>query len=166
MLEHFSEIFIDFQYSFGLPWWLSWWRIHLQCRRPGFDPWVGKTPWRRERLPTPVFWPGEFHGLDSPWGHKESDTTEWLHFHFSLSRIGEGNGNPPQCSCLENPRSGVAWWADVCGVATCQTRLKWLSSSSSSSRILINSSNFPSERHPSTESAQSFFSASRPLSCV
>ena len=47
----------------GLPWWLSWWRIRLQCRRPGFDPWVGKIPWRRERLPTPVFWPGEFHGL-------------------------------------------------------------------------------------------------------
>ena len=46
----------------------------------GFDPRVGKIPWRRERLPTPVFWLGEFHGLYSPWGHKESDTTEWLHF--------------------------------------------------------------------------------------
>ena len=46
-----------------LPLWLSWQRIHLQCGRPGFDPWVGKIPWRRERLPTPVFWPGEFHGL-------------------------------------------------------------------------------------------------------
>ena len=44
--------------------------------RPGFDPWVGKIPWRRERLSTPVFWPREFHGLYSPWGHKESDTTE------------------------------------------------------------------------------------------
>jgi len=43
-----------------------------------FDPWVGKIPWRRERLPTPVFWPREFHGLYSPWGPKESDTTEWL----------------------------------------------------------------------------------------
>ena len=53
----------------------------LQCRRPGFDPWVGKIPWRREGLPTPVFWPGEFHGLYNPWGHKESGTTEWLsHF--------------------------------------------------------------------------------------
>ena len=48
----------------------------LQCGKPGFDPWVGKIPWRRERLPTPVFWPGEFHGLYSPRGHKESDTTE------------------------------------------------------------------------------------------
>ena len=43
-----------------------------------FDPWIGKIPWRRERLPTPVFWPGEFHGLYRPWGHKESDTTEQL----------------------------------------------------------------------------------------
>ena len=53
-------------------------RIWQQCWRPGFDPWVGKIPWRRERLPTPVFWPGEFHGLYSLWGHKESNTTEWL----------------------------------------------------------------------------------------
>ena len=52
--------------------------ICLQCGRPGFDPWVGKIPWRRERLPTPVFRPGEFHGLNSPQGRKESDTTEWL----------------------------------------------------------------------------------------
>ena len=62
----------------GLPLWLNWGRIHLQCGRPGFDSWVGKIPWRRQRLPTPVFWPGEFHGLCSPWGHKESDTTEPL----------------------------------------------------------------------------------------
>ena len=50
----------------------------LQCRRPGFDLWVGKIPWRRERLPTPVFWPGEFHELYRPWGCKELDTTERL----------------------------------------------------------------------------------------
>ena len=66
----------------------------------------------------------------SPWGRKESDTTERLHFHFSLSCIGEGNGNPLQCSCLENPRDGGAWWAAVYGVAQSQTRLKRLSSSS------------------------------------
>ena len=63
------------------PWWLSWQRIRLQCGRPGFDPWVGKIPWRRERLPTPAFWPGETHEQRSlagysPRGHKESDTTE------------------------------------------------------------------------------------------
>ena len=67
----------------------------------------------------------------SPWGHEESDTTERLHFHFSLSCIGEGNGNPLQCSCLENPRDRGAWWAAVYGVAQSRTRLKRLSSSSS-----------------------------------
>ena len=57
----------------------------------------------------------------SPWGREESDTTERLRFHFSLSRIGEGNGNPLQYSCLENPRDGGAWWAAVNGVAQSQT---------------------------------------------
>ena len=66
----------------------------------------------------------------SPWGRWELDTTERLHFHFSLSCIGEGNGNPLQCSCLENPRDGEAWWAAIYGVAQSQTRLKRLSSSS------------------------------------
>ena len=68
----------------------------------------------------------------SPWGRKESYTTERLHFHFSLSYIGEGNGDLLQCSCLENPRDGGAWWADVCGVTQSRTLLKRLSSSSSS----------------------------------
>ena len=62
----------------GLPWWLSWRIICLQCGRPGFDPWVGEIPWRSEWLTTPIFWPGEFHGLYSPWSRKESDTTERL----------------------------------------------------------------------------------------
>ena len=70
----------------------------------------------------------------SPWGREESDTTERLHFHFSRSCIGEGNGNPLQCSCLENPRGRGAWWAAVYGVTQSQIRLKRLSSSSSSSR--------------------------------
>ena len=65
--------------------WLSWERIHLQHGRPRFNPWVGKTSWRRERLPTPVFWPGEFHGLYSPWSHKESDTAEQLSLSLSFS---------------------------------------------------------------------------------
>ena len=68
----------------------------------------------------------------SPWGRKESDTTEQLHFHFSLSCFGEGNGNPLQCSCLENLKDGVAWWAAVHWVAQSRTQLKRLSSSSSS----------------------------------
>ena len=60
-----------------------WLRICLQCGRPGFHPWVGKIPWRRERLPTPIFWPREFHGL-YPWGHKESDPAERLSVTQSL----------------------------------------------------------------------------------
>ena len=66
-----------------------------------------------------------------PWGHEESDMTERLHFHFSVSCIGEGNENPLQCSCLENLRDGGAWWGAVYGVAQSWTRLKRLSSSSS-----------------------------------
>ena len=69
----------------------------------------------------------------SPWGRKELDTTERLHFHFSLSCIGEGNGNPLQCSCLESPRDGGAWWAAVYGVTQSRTWLKWFSSSGGSS---------------------------------
>ena len=68
----------------------------------------------------------------SPWGRWGLDTTKQLHFHFSLSCIGEGNGNPLQGSCLENPRDGGAWWAAINGVTQSRTRLKWLSSSSSS----------------------------------
>jgi len=70
-------------------------------------------------------------------GSLELDTTERLHFHFSLSCTGEGNGNPLQCSCLENPRDGRAWWAAVYGVAQSRTRLKRLSSSSSSSSMYM-----------------------------
>ena len=81
---------------------------------------------RRQWHPTPVLLPGKSHGRRSlvdcsPWGREESDTTEQLHFHFSLSCIGEGNGNPLQCSCLENPRDGGVWWAAVYGVAQSQT---------------------------------------------
>ena len=87
---------------------------------------------RRQWHSTPVLLPGKSHGRRSlvgcsPWGREESDTTERLPFHFSLSCIGEGNGNPLQCSCLENPRDGGAWWAAVYGVTQSQTRLKQLS---------------------------------------
>ena len=91
---------------------------------------------RRQWHPTPVLLPGKSHGQRSlvgcsPWGRWELDTTERLHFHFSLSCIGEGNGNPLQCSCLENPIDGGAWWAAIYGVTQSRTRLKWLNSSSS-----------------------------------
>ena len=183
-------------------------RICLESRRyrrPGFDPQVGKIPWRRKRQPTPVFLPGEFHGQkslvgDSPWDCKESDRTEWLTLSLSQSMpcgslltapqvggtgslwvstpahvtwlidkwykseyheikyvlinfkqeeqnhsyilfiywlLGEGNDNPLQWSCLENPRDGGAWWAAVYGVAQSRTRLKRLSSSSLISSLLL-----------------------------
>ena len=83
--------------------------------------------WRRQWPPTPVLLSGKSPGWRglvgySPWGHKESDTTERLHFHFPLSCIGEGNGTPLQYSCLENPMDGGAWWAAVHGVAEGRTR--------------------------------------------
>ena len=89
--------------------------------------------WRRWWHPTPVLLPGKSCGQRSlvgcsPWGHEESDMTEQLPFHFSLSCIGEGNGNPLQCSCLENTRDGGAWWAAIYRVTQSLTRLKWLSS--------------------------------------
>ena len=77
--------------------------------------------WRRQWHPTPVLLPGKSRGWRSlvgcsPWGREELDMTEQLHFHFSLSCIGEGNDNPLQCSCLKNPRDGGAWWAAIYGV--------------------------------------------------
>ena len=77
-----------------------------------------EIPWTKE--------PGTLQSM----GREESDMTERLHFHFPLSCTGEENGNPLQCSCLENPRDGGALWAAVCGVAQSWTRLKRLSSSS------------------------------------
>ena len=83
-----------------------------------------KIPWMEE--------PGRLQSM----GSLGVGPTKRLHFHFSLSCIGEGNGNPLRCSCLENPRDGEAWWAAVYGVAQSRTRLKRLSSSSS--RTVLN----------------------------
>ena len=96
-----------------------------------------ESRWRRRWHPTPVLLPGKSHRRKSlvgcsPWGHEELDMTERLHFHFSLSCIEEGHGNPLQCSCLENPRDRGTWWAAVYGITQRRTRLKQLSSSSSS----------------------------------
>ena len=120
--SYFIEVWISFS-DIGIK--LKWIFIIIQ----------NKTR-RRQWHPTPVLLPGKSHGLKSlvgcsPWGREESDTTERLHFHFSLSCIGEGNGNPLQCSCMENPRDGGAWWAAVYGVARSRTRLKRCSNSSS-----------------------------------
>jgi len=107
------------------------------------------SKWRRQWHPTLVLLPRKSHGWRSlegwsPWSRWGSDKTERLHFHFSLSCIGEGNGYPLQCSCLENPRDGGAWWAAVYGVAQSWTRLKWLSSRDSKSEAYSeNLSNLP-----------------------
>ena len=87
---------------------------------------TSKAAQRRQWHPTPVLLPGKSHGRGSlvgrsPWGRWESDTTERLHSHLSLSCIGEGNGNPLQCFCLKNPRDGGAWWAAVYGVTESNT---------------------------------------------
>ena len=96
-----------------------------------FRVWLCFFHWRRQWHPSPVLLPGKSHGQRSlvgcsPWGREESDTTERLDFHVSLSCIGEGHGNPLQCSCLENPRDGGPWWAAVYGVAQSRTWLKCL----------------------------------------
>ena len=119
------------------PSWRQWtegrrkWEKSISLEKPP----IRALQWRRPWHPTPVLLPGESHGRRSlvgcsPCGRWESDTTERLHFHVSLSCIGEGNGNPLQCSCLENPRDGGAWWAAVYGVSQSRTQRKRLSSSS------------------------------------
>ena len=104
-------------------WWIWVWAGYgcwsEKAMAPHSSTLAWRIPWMEE--------PGRLQSM----GSLESDTTEWLHFHFSLSCIGEGNGNPLQCSCLENPRDDGAWWAAIYGVAQSRTRLKWLSSSSS-----------------------------------
>ena len=98
----------------------------LQCRRPRFDPWVRKIPWRRKWQPTPIFLPGEsYEGRSlvgySPWGHKQLDTTEHFHFHCQCHSI----------ILTGNPMDGVAWWATVHGVAKESDTTLWLSKNSS-----------------------------------
>ena len=96
----------------------------------GFQPYdiLDKAKFRRQSHPTPVLLPGKSHGWRSlvgcsPWGHEELDMTEQFHFHFALSCIGGGDGNPFQYSCLEILRDGEAWWATVYEVAQSQTQL-------------------------------------------
>ena len=111
--------------SIGFPCWLSLQASLYPSSEKAMAPHSSTLAWK-------IPWTEEPGGLQSM-GSLESDTTEQLHFHFSLSCIGEGNGNPLQCSCLENPRDGGAWWAAVYGDAQSRTRPKRLGSSSSSS---------------------------------
>ena len=88
----------------------SW--IHLQCKRPWFGSWVGQMCWRRERLPIPVFWPEEFHGLYHPWGHKESDTMSNFHFLYQLLYQG-GEGDDRGRDGWMASSTGWTWvWVD------------------------------------------------------
>ena len=101
--------------------------VFPSCYLPGAKLWWRRRQWH----PTPVLLPGKPHGRRSlvgcsPWGRKVSHTTERLHFHFPLSCIEEGNGNPLQYSCLENPVDRGAWWATVHKVAKNWTQLKQL----------------------------------------
>ena len=121
----------------GLPLWLSWSRIRLQCTRLGFDPWVGKIPWRRERLPTPVFWPGEFHGLYSSWGGKESDTIEQLSlftftpYGYLKFMVSESCG--PWLTCTFE-QSGAEWNE---GFPLPGPQPRWLVAETDASEILV-----------------------------
>ena len=109
----------NFCYLTGLPWWLRWQRIYLQCKRCRFDPWVRKSTWRRAWQPTPVFLPGEFHGHRSlvgysPWGLKELDTTEWR----TLTTFW-GKNHSLCCLKATDPQRGYVtsrrWvWTQVC----------------------------------------------------
>ena len=136
---HFNMFFSD-----GKWYWTSFYML-IGCLYFIFHLWgCLVTQPEKAMAPTPVLLPGKSHARRSlpgcgPWGREESDRTEQLHFPFSLSCIGEGNGSPLQCSCLENPRDGGAWWAAVYGVAQSRTRLKRLSCSSSSDSVVKNS---------------------------
>ena len=105
------------QRNSGIVWVIEKLNWYQKAMAPHSSTLVWRIPWTEE--------PGGLHSM----GSGRVDTTERLPFHFSLSCIGEGNGNPLQCSCLENPRDGGAWWAAVYGVTQNRTRLKWLSSS-------------------------------------
>ena len=98
---------------------------YRSCRRHGFSPWGEENPLEKGMAPqsSTLAWkiPWMKEPGCSPWGREELDMTERLHFDFSLSYIGEGNGNPLQCSCLENLRDAGALWAPICGIAQSQT---------------------------------------------
>ena len=128
--------------------WVKWqiWDTNMEVFTPALESSALETAMapHSSTLAWKIPWTEELAGC-SPWHRYESDTTEWLHFHFSLSCIGEENCNPLQYSCLENPRDGGAWWAAVYGVTQSRTRLKRLSSSSS--RVLCISEMIKSRSH-------------------
>ena len=107
-------IYLGYTFVFWLYKYILAIHLYMQCRRSGFNPWVGKIPWRREQIPTPVFWPGEFHGLYIPWGCKESDTTEWFSLHwlyiylsFKQTYLWESLSDPVW---IDVPSSLISWF--------------------------------------------------------
>ena len=101
--------------------------ICLQCRRPGFDPWVRKIPWKRKWQPTPVLLPGKSHGRMSlvscsPWGHKELDTTEWLHFHKAIKNKSFGSSLHPPTSSKTAPNHNVVTYLAINPAMSMQLR--------------------------------------------
>ena len=119
--------------SFQVGCWVHWSPLSAECTGVHSVTWVPSPFWgslNHWHCQCPCIFKAEHGGKRSlvgcsPWGREESDTPEQLPFHFSLSCTGEGNGNPLQCSCLENPRDRGAWWAAVYGVTQSWTRLKW-----------------------------------------
>ena len=109
-------------------WWLSGKESGSQCRRYRFDPWIQKIPWRRKWQPTPVL-PGTIPWTEESGGLQSMGLPRIWHNKTLIT--GAGDGTRLQCSCLENPRDGGAWWAAIYGVTQSQTWLKRLSSSSS-----------------------------------
>ena len=123
-----------------LPWRLKRESICLQCGRPGFNPWVRKIHWRRKWQCTPVLLPGKSHGQrslvgPSPWGHKESDTTERLHFHFrfqlELVQTPQVKGSVPQACLLPTSNTSHKWWLPMSPI-TCKTRSRRILSTGAS----------------------------------
>ena len=132
---------------FGRSWGSSWsleklitqhrWQQHKWKKRQSAKQRVQGLPSEKAMAPHSSTLAWKIPWMEEPGGLQSMGSTESLHLHFSFSCLGEGNGNPLQCSCLENPRDSGAWWAAIYEVAQSWTWLKWLSSSSSSSRDFL-----------------------------
>ena len=128
-------IYMYILYIWNIPWWLRRNSVCLQCRRPGFDPWVKKIPWRRKWRPTPVLSPGKFHKQRSlvgycPWGCKELDTTEWLH----LLTLAAAKSCPTLCDSIDGSPPG----SPIPGILQART-LEWVAISFSNTYMYISS---------------------------
>ena len=103
--KYIIDILLYIYYWYRLPWWLRWWKICLQCRRPGFNPWVGKIPWRRESLPTPVFLRAGGEGGDSWMRWLDGIMTQWT-WVWANSRRWWRTGKPDMLQSMGSQRVG------------------------------------------------------------